>query len=259
MANPWFRLYSEFDADPKVQSMPEPMQRRLIMFFCETCRDETVTMCDEDRAFHWRVSLDELSETKALFVRKGFCDDTWKAVNWEKRQTPADSSKERTKRWRDKHRSKGVTAGDSHGDVTTTLCDGLEQNRTEQIRADKKKSSPPAAVELPEWMPSSAWDAYVRYRKKGKAPFTEDAVRVTIRDLTKLQSAGQDIRAVLEQSIQRGWTGVFPIKQEDGNGKGNNTNNGRTNQIKQDLASALARMGSKEARENPAALHDGQV
>lgn len=43
------------------------------------------------------------------------------------------------------------------------------------------------------------------------------------------------------------------------NGKGNHANISRTDQIKKDLAEALTRMGSKEAGQDPAALHDGEV
>ena len=33
----WFRMYAEFATDPKVQMMPEAMQRRLVMLLCLQC------------------------------------------------------------------------------------------------------------------------------------------------------------------------------------------------------------------------------
>src|ERR1700676_2796674 len=98
MPNPWFRLYSEFADDPKVQMMPEPMQRRLVMLMCSHCKNETLH--ETHRAFHWRITPAELAETKALFIENGFIDDTWTLLNWSKRQYVSDSSTERVARHR---------------------------------------------------------------------------------------------------------------------------------------------------------------
>lgn len=82
MAMPWFRLYHEWDSDPKVQIMPEVMQRRLVMLFCARCKcDGEVTFRETETAFHWRVSMAELAETKALFIEQGFIDAHWNLVN----------------------------------------------------------------------------------------------------------------------------------------------------------------------------------
>ena len=68
MSRPWLRLYSEFASDPKVQSMAESMQRRLVMLFCEHCAgDGSATFSERHRAFHWRITDAELGETKAAF------------------------------------------------------------------------------------------------------------------------------------------------------------------------------------------------
>jgi len=135
MANPWFRMYAEFATDAKVQMMSEAMQRRLLMVFCMRCSDVTVTLSDDEIAFHMRITPEELAETKALFVRKGFIDQSWNALNWEKRQSPSDSSAARTRTYRERKREKGVT---SH----VTECDVLEEKREEEKREEKSSASP---------------------------------------------------------------------------------------------------------------------
>ena len=94
MANPWFRMYSEFSHDPKVQMMPEQMQRRYVMLLCMRCSDFAVTdsnaLRNEEIAFHLRISNDELEKTKLLFIEKGFIDDAWNLLNWDKRQYKSD-------------------------------------------------------------------------------------------------------------------------------------------------------------------------
>jgi hypothetical protein len=99
MANTWFRMYAEFADDPEVQMMPEAMQRRLTMLFCERCKEETLR--ETARAFHWRITEQELAETKALFLEKGFIDEGWNLLNWNKRQFLSDSSTDRVRRHRE--------------------------------------------------------------------------------------------------------------------------------------------------------------
>lgn len=108
MSNPWFRLYSEFAHDPKVQMMSEVMQRRYIMILCMRCSNVLVTLQETEVAFHLRISNEELAETKALFIEKGFIDSRWNLMNWEKRQFLSDSSNERVKRHRAKRLAQGL-------------------------------------------------------------------------------------------------------------------------------------------------------
>lgn len=108
MTNPWFRFYSEFSHDPKVQMMTEAMQRRYIMVMCLRCSNALVTLHETEIAFHLRITDAELAETKALFIAKGFVDDKWNLLNWDKRQFVSDSSAERVKRHRAKRAEQGL-------------------------------------------------------------------------------------------------------------------------------------------------------
>jgi hypothetical protein len=127
MANQWFRFYHEWDSDPKVQSMSEAMQRRLAMLFCSRCRGETLQ--EQERAFHWRIDEAELAETKSVFMQKGFIDEKWNLINWNKRQFLSDSSTDRVRRHRQALKRKetlhetlhetSVTAPDTDTDTDT--------------------------------------------------------------------------------------------------------------------------------------------
>lgn len=107
----WFRLYHEFATDPKVQMMPEVMQRRLVMLFCMKSGNVAETLHETDRAtaiaFYLRISDAELDETKRLFLSKGFIDEDWNLVNWEKRQFASDSSTARSRKHRE-NKKEGV-------------------------------------------------------------------------------------------------------------------------------------------------------
>ena len=102
MANPWFRLYSEFAHDPKIQMLSEAMQRRYVMLMCLRCSETLETLHETEIAFQLRLSAEELDETKKLFISKNFIDKHWNLLNWDKRQFVSDSSTMRVA----KHRSK---------------------------------------------------------------------------------------------------------------------------------------------------------
>jgi 5-methylcytosine-specific restriction endonuclease McrA len=107
----WFRLYAEFATDPKVQMLSEVDQRRLLMLFCIRSNTQLVGLSDDEIAFSLRISLEDLSRTKSEFIRRGFIDDSWNVVNWDKRQFASDSSKERTRKYRDTREANGLSRG----------------------------------------------------------------------------------------------------------------------------------------------------
>ena len=144
MSNPWFRLYHEFADDPKVQILSEPMQRRLIMLFCHRCKcDGLVTFREQEAAFHWRITPEEMSKTKDLFIQQGFIDKEWNLLNWNDRQYLSDSSTDRTRAYRERMRTSrerhsdggersvtvGVTVQDTEPDTETDT----EQRKTKTL------------------------------------------------------------------------------------------------------------------------------
>ncbi|MGO4379677.1 hypothetical protein AB4Z19_15485 [Pseudoduganella sp. RAF19] len=147
----WFRMYSEFAADPKVQSLPEVMQRRLVMLFCLRCSNTLGTLLDDELAFALRISADDLTATRALFVQKGFLDGEatgWQLANWDKRQMASDSSAPRVAKHRAKLKAQAEAMARRIGNVTESA-----QNRTEQNREEGKPLGASAPGELPGFEP----------------------------------------------------------------------------------------------------------
>jgi hypothetical protein len=125
MSLPWFRLYSEFATDPKVQSMSETLQRRFIMFLCLQCADEFEKLSDDELAFALRITPEELAETKSVFSKKGLLADG-KISKWNKRQYTSDSSTSRVQKHRERKRNgnetlqeRSVTPSDTDSDTDT--------------------------------------------------------------------------------------------------------------------------------------------
>ena len=95
---------------------------------------------------------------------------------------------------------------------------------TTEITTESKRDTPPAtrsalpAVKpsrLPDWIDPAAWEGFVAMRKKIRAPLTERAITVTINELERLRSAGQNPNHCLDQSTQHAWRGVFAVKTGD--------------------------------------------
>lgn len=131
MANQWFRLYSEFASDHKMQMMSEAYQRRYVMLLCLRCSNGDVTLQDEEVAFQLRVTPEEWAQTKIAFIDRNLIDENNKIVAWERRQFVSDSSAERVARHRERKKQQC--------NVTVTPPD-TEQNRTDTEQNNKNTS-----------------------------------------------------------------------------------------------------------------------
>jgi len=114
-------MYAEFATDPKVQMLPEHMQRRLVMLFCIRCNGDA-TLQEQEIAFQLRITEQEWAETKALFISKKFINEANEILNWGKRQYRSDSSTERSR----KHRERSATVVQRSGNALEQI-----QNRTD--------------------------------------------------------------------------------------------------------------------------------
>ena len=78
------------------------------------------------------------------------------------------------------------------------------------VKNDKKTTK--ADFVLPEWIDKDVWVEYKKYRQNGKGKFTPYAQELAIKKLEKLMAAGNDPNEVINQSVENGWSGLFPLK-----------------------------------------------
>jgi hypothetical protein len=152
LPNPWFRLYSEFADDPKVQMMTEAMQRRLVMLMCFRCKD--ATLHETQLAFYLRISTADLVDTKRVFLQNGFIDEDWELVNWNRRQFISDNSSERVRRHREGKKRRETLHSDAEptdlngdemadvtkGNVTVAASDAEQEQSQKQIQSAQAKA-----------------------------------------------------------------------------------------------------------------------
>lgn len=166
------------------------------MIMCLRCSNDLVTLHETEIAFHLRITDAELAETKALFIGKGFIDEHWNLMNWEKRQFKSDSSAARVSKHRERKKAQ------SNGDVTLQKrrCNALDTD------TDKKEETPLPPLGLDP----QAWDRWSSYRKKIRRPLKQASITAAQKSLAAF---GDDQLAVVEQSIANGWQGLFDLKK----------------------------------------------
>jgi hypothetical protein len=206
MANPWFRLYSEFATDPKVQMMSEAYQRRYLMLLCIKCSNGDETLQDDQVAFQLRISEDEWASTKAAFIEKNLINDDAVPLAWNKRQYVSDSSTPRVAAYREKkkrERNVSVTPPD-----TETESDTEHKKQGADAPAKSGKFDPLTAK--PANVSDKAWADWCQHRKEIRKPLTAKSCEQQAKALEGHATPDQ----VLATSIANGWTGIFPEKSK---------------------------------------------
>ena len=196
MANPWFRLYSEFAHDPKVQMLSEAMQRRYVMLMCLRCSETLETLHETEIAFQLRLSAEELDETKKLFISKNFIDKHWNLLNWDKRQFVSDSSTMRVA----KHRNKKKQLSNADETLQKRSSNAIDTDTDKkQIQIQSNKAT---VVATPIGVSDSVWQEFKTLRKAKRAPITQRSIDAISSEAQKI---GWTLEKALEECVVRGW------------------------------------------------------
>lgn len=87
-------------------------------------------------------------------------------------------------------------------------------SRLKTVLGDNPPNPPAAAppsVDLPPGLLPATWLAFRDHRQRLRAPLTPHAEQLLLAKLVRLGLDGHDPNAVVEQSIERGWKGFFPL------------------------------------------------
>lgn len=128
-------------------------------------------------------------------------------------------------------RRNNATALPSHSDPIEVACN-KEEKRTEKKRKEEKREevAPPFVGDA-----LAVWKEWIEFRKEKKKTLTPTTIRKQIQFLGG--RGDPEIIAILNQSMQNGWTGLFNLKQQD---------NGNRNGFKKSIRSADAVIDKRE-------------
>ena len=104
-------------------------------------------------------------------------------------------------------KSKPDRANKGQAEGNQTANKGQQLNK--ENKENKETNIPPTP--LPDWIPKRDWDDWIAQRKDKPS---KRALELSIERLAKLKAQGHPPDHVLQQSIQRGWAGLFAIKPD---------------------------------------------
>ena len=216
----WFRCYTEIVDDEKL---------RLLAFedrwhFVAICALKSGGLLDEpntdlrERKIRIKLGLgaNEADEVRRRLREVGLVDDEWQPVAWDKRQYKHDDSAERVRRHRERKREAVQTdnAG-CNGYVTVTVTGTDTDTDTEVLPNGRtaERAQKAAPVDIPHGIHPDAWAAWQQHRRELRKKLTPSTVE---RQAAMLRAYSPDEqRQIIEQSIAAGWSGLFPLKNNN--------------------------------------------
>lgn len=177
-----------------------------------------------------RLCLETLEKMENITVRRASKFSIISIVNWECYQEPDEQKGQQKGQQR---ASKGPAKGPSKGPANN-LHESASTNDLQTLENSKWPSKGPATFVKkghkqeeqeviqttstfshpqtnPDWLPSEMWDQFREHRKSMKSKMTPTAERLIMKKLEAFRSEGQSVEAILAQSIERGWKGVFAV------------------------------------------------
>lgn len=111
-----------------------------------------------------------------------------------------------------------VASTSAEQDASAALRESYQASETYQASEAEGAARKNGALALPTWLPGEPWKAWLEVRQRIKAPNTYRALKLALGDLDRLRADGQDVGAVIDQSVKRGWRAFFPLKDNASSG-----------------------------------------
>ena len=198
--NPWFRMYSDFMFDDKIEFLSFEDQRHYVVLLCM----KNAGLLDKDynqpgmmdRVISRRLGLygEAFESAKKRLIESGLIDSRFQPVAWDKRQYISDSSTERVHAYRERMkqtRNVSVTAQEADTDTET------------EADTEKEGEKKPSAYAPP--LPVDLLNDFLQVRKAKKAgALTKTAIAGLQREADK---AGISLEAAVTACCEYGWQG----------------------------------------------------
>lgn len=208
----WTYLQISIYCMDKGQPVPENMIQRLLMRHGGEWQDDLKELIKDGKVHR--------TQGGGYFVKRALVEYERADAALSKRRRAGKKGAE--KRWNNKQSDSNAN---SNANSQANAMPMAEETRRDEKRRDKTESPsgdypPKPPADLFDMIDSDIWKAFIDHRIKLKAPMTDRAESMIRNKLEQIHDEqGHHPNAVLEQSIVRGWKGVFPIK-DDGNNSG---------------------------------------
>lgn len=200
MSNPWFRMYSDFIYDDKVEFLAFEDQRHYVFLLCM----KNMGLLDKDypqigmleHVISRRLGIygEAFENCKIRLMSVGLIDVNWQPLGWDDRQMLSDSSKDRVAKFRERQKKQQVNDDVTECNVTVTVQD-KEEDKDIYKNTKAKTFSPPIGDVL-----LNAWKEVRKAKRAG--PITEIAWAGIERESKK---AGITTEQAVTICCERGW------------------------------------------------------
>lgn len=133
-------------------------------------------------------------------------------------------------------------AGTNADAIDGAIAHTLNTNNISSLRSDiapPKKQSASKPFDLPDWIPTEVWSAFMEVRKRKRAANTTYALTLLVKSLEHWRSLGHDPTEIINKSIKAGWSDVYEPK-ESTHGTGNSEKRSSTDKHLDGIASLIA-------------------
>lgn len=203
----WFRMYADAVDSEKLRLLAFEDRWHFVALLCcksQGILDSSESLVRRKIAVKLGLGLRELDEVGRRLSEVGLVDeDTLQPIGWDEKQYVSDNVTQRVKRYRERMKQ-GETLQQRYGNVSETPPDTDTDTET-----DKEKPKARANA-LPDWLDKEAWADWKQYRGK---TLRGRAIPLCIAKLKELAVNGVTQRQIIDQSIERGWTGLFQLSK----------------------------------------------
>lgn len=243
----WIKITTDIFSDEKImliEQMPEADTMLVIWFklLCMAGRDNNngillmnnkIPYTEEMLATLFRRPLQTVRLAIATFEAFGMIDIVDEVItlpNWEKHQNieGLEKIREQNRIRKQRQRERQRLALLTDGNVNSRDSHAIEEDKEEEIELEedkeldkekektkkKTKNKPSVYYPMDEELNQAFLD-YIDFRKKIKKPMTDRAIELAMNELDKLAGCDSQMAIqIINQSILRGWQGLFPLKEQ---------------------------------------------
>ena len=241
----WVKWWVDAPGDPRVKRIPKHLRWAFPALLCLAKKsgregylelDEGVPYTMEDMAGWCDFTVEEMKQAVSYlcnaFVTEFVTHENGASVMrfraWDKRQYSESYDRVRKHRERANMEKKarlvtpGVTGGETREVELDLEGEGEKEERqdlkTKSIRSKAKSHGAEKTVRafvLPTTICPQVWGDFEEHRRKKRSPMTERAKMLIV---SRIEKINQNPNELIEQSIERGWIGIFPLKDNGGSG-----------------------------------------
>jgi hypothetical protein len=229
----WFRFWTDTVNDVKMLQLSD-YEYRMWTYLLSYASEVNSLSGDLQTTFtllslHFHQRFNHFSRAIETFQKLGLISLSESGnvtiTNWNKRQFKSDDAYSRVKKYR-----ASQTGMKRFRNVSVTAPDTDTDTDTDKPPISPKGGKKKMVFALPGWIKAETWEAYREMRQRKRAPLTDRASSLIVKELEKLKVQGNPPEEVLNQSIMKSWTGVFPLSR-GGDGDGRRTDTLRGNRL----------------------------